>query len=116
MCLGDESCVRANAEILKFTGHLGAGKGVPGIPTWLAMTYMASNVVLNSLNFFWFGRMIETVSKRFRGPVSGKEERKKEEVMVEGPVLEAAEEPEKEAWTGDGHVKGGEGEARRRKV
>lgn len=38
------------------------------VPVWLATTYLGSNVVLNSLNFYWFGKMIETVKKRFRGP------------------------------------------------
>ena len=39
---------------------------------WLAITYLTSNVVLNSLNFYWFGKMIETVRKRFK-PDAGKQ-------------------------------------------
>jgi hypothetical protein len=38
------------------------------VPVWLAIVYMGSNVVLNTLNFFWFGKMIETVRKRFQPP------------------------------------------------
>lgn len=38
------------------------------VPVWLACTYLGSNVVLNTLNFYWFGKMIETVKKRFRSP------------------------------------------------
>lgn len=38
------------------------------VPVWLACTYLGSNVVLNTLNFYWFGKMIETVKKRFQPP------------------------------------------------
>lgn len=41
------------------------------VPVWLACTYLGSNVVLNTLNFYWFGKMIETVKKRFRSPSAG---------------------------------------------
>lgn len=34
-------------------------------PLWLALTYLGSNIVLNTLNFYWFGKMIEAVRKRF---------------------------------------------------
>ncbi|EHK98873.1 putative Uncharacterized TLC domain-containing protein C17A2.02c [Glarea lozoyensis 74030] len=44
------------------------------VPLWLAFTYLGSNIVLNTLNFYWFGKMIETVRKRFQPP---KEERRK---------------------------------------
>jgi len=36
------------------------------VPLWLAGAYLAANLTLNSLNFFWFNKMIETVLKRFR--------------------------------------------------
>ena len=52
------------------------------VPMWLAGIYLGSNIVLNTLNFYWFGKMIETVRKRFRTP--------KQEVMVDG-VLKAEE-------------------------
>ncbi len=60
LCLGDVSCVRAQTEVMQFTGaHTEA------IPLWLAGVYLACNLVLNSLNFYWFGKMVETVRKRF---------------------------------------------------
>ena len=49
------------------------------IPLWLAFTYLGSNVVLNTLNFYWFGKMIETVRKRFQPP---KETRRKEKAIA----------------------------------
>jgi len=49
------------------------------VPLWLAFTYLGSNIVLNTLNFFWFGKMIETVRKRFQPP---KEERRKEKAVA----------------------------------
>ena len=38
------------------------------LPLWLAYTYLASNTLLTVLNFYWFWRMIDTVSNRFRSP------------------------------------------------
>lgn len=37
------------------------------VPRWLAIVYLGSNIVLNTLNFYWFGKMIETIRKRFQG-------------------------------------------------
>jgi hypothetical protein len=67
LCLGRESCVKAQAEVMRF-----AGAGTAAVPVWLAGIYMVSNILLNALNFFWFSRMIETVMKRFR-EIPGKE-------------------------------------------
>jgi hypothetical protein len=47
----------------------------PFVPLWLAFTYLGSNLVLNTLNFYWFGKMIEAVRKRFQPP---KEKRPRE--------------------------------------
>ena len=49
------------------------------VPVWLAVVYLGSNIVLNTLNFYWFGKMIDTVRKRFqpqppRRDKAGKEE------------------------------------------
>ena len=41
------------------------------VPAWLAGVYLGSNIVLNTLNFYWFGRMIETVRSRFQEPRMG---------------------------------------------
>ena len=35
------------------------------VPPWLAFLYLGSNITLNTLNFYWFGKMIETIQKRF---------------------------------------------------
>ena len=60
LCLGKAECVAAQSEVMKFVGP-----GTKAVPVWLAVTYLSSNTVLNSLNFYWFGKMIETVRKRF---------------------------------------------------
>lgn len=73
----DEACVRANAEVSKYSDYT-----ANGVPTWLVITYVVSNLILNFLNYFWFSKMIETVMKRFREPAppaEKKEEKKPEE-------------------------------------
>ncbi|KAI9714927.1 MAG: hypothetical protein M1812_006240 [Candelaria pacifica] len=55
------------SEIMKYAGD-------KIVPVWLACTYLGSNVVLNTLNFYWFGKMIETVKKRFQPPKQTKKE------------------------------------------
>lgn len=60
LCI-NEACVRANAEITKYSKHT-----TGGVPTWLVATYITSNLILNGLNYYWFSKMIETVMKRFR--------------------------------------------------
>ena len=54
-----EKSINANTEIMRFAGER-------TVPVWLACTYLGSNIVLNTLNFYWFGKMIETVRKRFQ--------------------------------------------------
>ena len=56
------------------------------VPTWLACVYLGSNVVLNTLNFYWFGKMIETIKKRFTESGGEKKGEKEEGVMVEGLI------------------------------
>jgi hypothetical protein len=36
------------------------------LPLWLVVVYLGSNTVLNFLNVYWFGKMVETVRKRFQ--------------------------------------------------
>jgi hypothetical protein len=60
LCLGKESCVIAQSEVMRF-----AHDSTPGVPLWLGIVYLTSNLILHTLNFYWFGRMIETVRKRF---------------------------------------------------
>ncbi len=38
------------------------------VPKWLALVYVGSLTLLGGLNFYWFGKMIQTVSKRFEEP------------------------------------------------
>ncbi|CAG8007262.1 unnamed protein product [Penicillium salamii] len=95
MCI-DESCARANAEITKFKDFTAGG-----VPTWLVVTYVGSNMILNFLNYFWFSKMVETVLKRFRGPAQGTEKESTEktqlkEDIVHEVVLEAASQLEQE--------------------
>lgn len=66
-------------EVMRYAGSY-------PLPTWLATTYLVSNIVLNTLNFYWFGKMIETVSKRFRDPKKKETKEKQEGVLVEGLV------------------------------
>ncbi|KAL5118563.1 hypothetical protein ACEQ8H_003578 [Pleosporales sp. CAS-2024a] len=39
------------------------------VPLWLTAAYLASNLTLNGLNWFWFAKMIETLRKRFDPPL-----------------------------------------------
>ena len=54
------------------------------LPKWLAATYLISNIVLNTLNFYWFGKMIETVRKRFRDPKTDKKKDVGDGVIIQG--------------------------------
>ncbi|XXG99097.1 AMP deaminase [Hypoxylon texense] len=55
------------------------------VPLWLAAVYMGANLTLNSLNFYWFFKMIEAVRKRF-----DPKEKEKEVPGTENPVRDAA--------------------------
>ena len=66
------SAAPIHKDIMRFAGE-------EFVPLWLAFTYLGSNVVLNTLNFYWFGKMIETVRKRFQPP---KEQRKREKPIA----------------------------------
>ena len=59
------------------------------VPTWLGGVYLGSNVVLNTLNFYWFVKMIETIRKRFTEGKGKENGNVKEEdpVLVEGVAL-----------------------------
>ena len=82
LCLGKAECLAAQSQVMSFVGS-----GTRGVPIWLAITYLSSNTILNSLNFYWFGKMIETVRKRFEKKPEGadnKTDRKDEKGRVEG--------------------------------
>lgn len=93
----DKTCARANAEIARFAKYTAGG-----VPTWLVVTYVTSNLILNSLNYYWFTKMIETVLKRFRGPAPEKDRARPEKVtklneeLAQEIVLEAASKLEDE--------------------
>lgn len=85
MCI-DETCARANAEISRFKDYT-----ANGVPTWLVLTYVGSNLILNFLNYYWFSKMVETVLKRFRTPENeGEKSPEKLEEIAQKVVLEAA--------------------------
>ncbi|KAF2099545.1 TLC domain-containing protein, partial [Rhizodiscina lignyota] len=48
------------------------------VPTWLALSYLASNITLNTLNWYWFAKMIATVRKRFDPPFGTRKPDEKE--------------------------------------
>lgn len=59
LCVGNAACVAAQSEVFKFT------TADSYVPWWIIAIYLVSNVTLNALNWYWFGKMIETVRKRF---------------------------------------------------
>lgn len=70
--IAGNSAVPIHSNIMQFAGE-------EYVPIWLGFTYLGSNVILNTLNFYWFGKMVETVRKRFQPP---KEERKRREKPI----------------------------------
>ena len=48
-------------EIMRYAGNKEA-------PLWLCLAYLASNITLNSLNWYWINKMIATIRKRFDPP------------------------------------------------
>ena len=66
--------------------------GERAVPLWLAGCYLLSNFTLNGLNWFWFGKMIETIRKRFDPPLGTRKpqvKEPKEQVLVEGISLQS---------------------------
>lgn len=62
----NEDCLQANAEISRFANHFIDTE----LPYWLPLIYVASNVALNGLNWYWISQMIDAVMKRFREPAA----------------------------------------------
>ncbi|MCJ1473685.1 hypothetical protein MMC13_002336 [Lambiella insularis] len=91
-------------EMLRFQGE-----GI--VPVWLACTYMGSNIVLNTLNFYWFGKMIEAVKKRFTPA-------RKQKVDAKAEGISEVQETEKVVMNGSAHkaVQVEKTEIRRRKA
>ena len=59
------------------------------VPLWLVVVYLASNLILNALNFYWYAKMITAIRKRF----TGEKKDKKEEGGVLFEELESPGEP-----------------------
>ena len=59
------------------------------VPLWLAACYLLSNLVLNGLNWFWFGKMIETIRKRFDPPLGTRKPDSSNTEKI--PILEVPE-------------------------
>ncbi|KAI1065354.1 hypothetical protein LB507_000645 [Fusarium sp. FIESC RH6] len=55
------------------------------VPMWIGVAYLASNVTLNSLNFYWFFMMIRAVRKRFE-PSSESQEKVEESPLTEAEI------------------------------
>lgn len=53
-------------------GQRYAFAGERHVPVMLGLVYLASNLVLNSLNIFWFGKMVQTIRSRFDPPFGTK--------------------------------------------
>lgn len=64
-----EKVLRSPAGLRSDIMLYAAGHDVPG---WLALSYLASNITLNTLNWYWFGKMIATIRKRFDPPFGTK--------------------------------------------
>lgn len=54
-----------------------SSRGENPVPSWLAVAYVVSNTVLSGLNFYWFGKMVTTVKKRFDKPEPKSEKEEK---------------------------------------
>ena len=50
-----------------------ASKQIESLPLWLIAIFMISNILLNGLNFIWFGKMIEAIRHREKSPTTKKE-------------------------------------------
>jgi len=75
----DDSLIHPDhLEADEIVAHPFSGKS---IPFWLITAYLSSNAILNLLNYYWFNRMIQTVSSRFtkKDKPAKKERREKKE-------------------------------------
>lgn len=60
----------AAAQVHRFAELNGAVGG--DTPLWLGGSYLIANTVLHLLNFYWFGKMVQTVRRRFEPPLGTK--------------------------------------------
>jgi hypothetical protein len=67
-------------------GTVGA-LGEMKLPIWLIYAYLGSNTILNVLNMYWFGKMIQALRKRFQPPNSRpKNEMLRSDKGIEGHI------------------------------
>jgi hypothetical protein len=52
------------------------------VPIYLGLLYVGSNLILNTLNFYWFGQMIEALRKRFEPAAAAKAKARAEKASV----------------------------------
>ncbi|KAF2642764.1 DUF887-domain-containing protein [Massarina eburnea CBS 473.64] len=87
--LSNDTAVDSTSEMMRFAGNR-------VVPLWLAGCYLLSNLTLNGLNWYWFGKMIETIRKRFDPPLGTRKPEEKEldlvnkekdKVLVEGTAV-----------------------------
>ncbi len=55
------SAAPIHSDVMRYAGE-------EYIPLWIGFVYLGSNIVLNTLNFYWFRQMIDAVRKRFQAP------------------------------------------------
>jgi len=60
------------------------------VPIWLAGSYLGANSILICLNVYWFGKMIETIRKRFPPPFGTKSEEDEKKNVPEKQQVEVA--------------------------
>ena len=87
-------------ELMRFAGPAGNPHQVP---IWLAASYLSANICLNGLNWFWFGKMIATIRKRFPPPFGTlvADGKKKQPEKLEPPL--SSETTVERAVYADGH-------------
>ncbi|KAK6343189.1 hypothetical protein TWF730_010789 [Orbilia blumenaviensis] len=73
------------------------------VPAWLALSYVTSNLILHFLNFYWFGKMIDALRRRFdstkakASPLDNEGTKATEdEVNVEGTDLKIPSSPRRQ--------------------
>lgn len=83
MAIGEAG--KASRELMRFQPE--------PVPLWLAVTYFSANTCLTLLNVYWFGKMVETIRKRFPPPfgtMTEQDEPHEREVVVERGVDKGA--------------------------
>jgi hypothetical protein len=88
--------VSQGAEVMRYAGNREA-------PLWLCAAYLASNVVLNGLNWYWINKMIATIRKRFDPPFGTRKPEDKAKAEKEQLALETEDVDVARGVYADGH-------------